>query len=223
MASTSQIGVGIPLEAVRSTRSIETAPAAIADHGAHAITARAIFPAIDDRPGGPLSWLQLLRASSIWETALIAVLFLLISWLVGLRVAEALSERGAGIAPLRSPTTDANESDESDESNTTDETERSRTHDHRAYEHYLSPETPPELLSDEGRVVRLLVANQGRIRQHQIADETGWSKSKVSRICSQMSADGTIEKRSVGRENVIILRDGSSDEDRSDDVENPLP
>ncbi|WP_338044145.1 helix-turn-helix transcriptional regulator [Natronorubrum halophilum] len=79
-------------------------------------------------------------------------------------------------------------------------------------------------MSDEGEVVRLLVANHGRIRQHQIAEETGWSKSKVSRICSQMHSDGTIEKTSVGRENVITLSDReTTDETQLDDAERPLP
>ncbi len=140
----------------------------------------------------------MLRGASIWEAAMIAVLFLLICGLVGIRLRELLSNREVELAthPLLSQS-----ADESGEITDTP------TDDHRPYEQYLSPETPTELLSDKGEVVRLLVANHGRIRQHQIADETGWSKSKVSRICSQMHTDGTIEKTSVGRENLITLSD----------------
>ncbi|MFD1563876.1 helix-turn-helix transcriptional regulator [Haloarchaeobius amylolyticus] len=146
---------------------------------------------------------------------LVAVLFVLISVLIGIRTAAVLSERDLEISSLPLVANAAGD---------TAESAHARTDSPRAYETYLSPETPPRLLSDEGKVVRLLVANHGRIRQHRIADETGWSKSKVSRICSQMHADGTIEKRSVGRENVIVFADRpNDDETQSDDVENPLP
>ncbi|WP_049896616.1 helix-turn-helix transcriptional regulator [Natrialba chahannaoensis] len=93
----------------------------------------------------------------------------------------------------------------------------------RSYENLVSADTPPELLSDEGRVVRLLVKHGGQIRQHQIADETGWSKSKVSRILSSMYDDGTIEKTSVGRENVISLPDRPIGEDTSTATDNSSP
>ncbi|APW97135.1 MarR family transcriptional regulator [Halobiforma lacisalsi AJ5] len=185
---------------------------------------------------------QSFQLASSWEAALIAVLFLLISGLVGLRAAELLSEDD-----VRDPSCwlRTEESDDSGERNRSHDTSDSRDdhrwgteydndHDHDQnyhHQHYISPETPPDLLSDEGNVVRLLVEHGGRIRQHRIADETGWSKSKVSRICSQMHADGRIEKRSVGRENVISLSevdpaDGDEpthDSDTgSDDLENPL-
>ena len=171
---------------------------------------------IGDPSGTVVSWLTAVRTASTWETALIVVLFVLVSGLVGIRVAETVSDHDGDLSSFP-PGSTAAEADES---------ESSPTEEHRSYEHYLSPDTPSELLSDEGEVVRLLVANRGRIRQHQIAEETGWSKSKVSRICSQMDADGTIEKTSVGRENVITLSDRQSDaesESHPDDVENPLP
>ncbi|WP_408958836.1 helix-turn-helix transcriptional regulator [Natrinema sp. 74] len=161
-----------------------------------------------------MSIIQLLRTASFWEAALIVVLFLLISGLVGFRLAEVASTRNVGLSSLPLVTAAGDDG----------ESNREHTDDHRAYESYLSPETPPTLLSDEGKVVRLLVANHGRIRQHRIAEETGWSKSKVSRICSQMHSDGTIEKQSVGRENVISLADRTpTDEAQSDEIENPLP
>ena len=62
-----------------------------------------------------------------------------------------------------------------------------------------------ELLSDEDQVVRLLNENGGRMKQVNIVDETGWSKSKVSMLLSDMDDEGTISKLRVGRENIISL------------------
>lgn len=70
-----------------------------------------------------------------------------------------------------------------------------------------------ESLSDEDRVLRMLAANDGRLRQQVIVERTDWSKSKVSRLLSKMNDRGTIEKISVGRENVITFpSDDSADE-----------
>ncbi|SEV99109.1 helix-turn-helix transcriptional regulator [Natrinema salifodinae] len=219
MVPTSQIEVRTAFESIRRTVAVDIGPAS-SHYDEARVTAVEFVPRLGDHSGEPLSWLQLLRVSSSWEAALLAVLFLLISGLVGIRAAEVVSDRDVDLPTLPLIASAADQADESD---------GTRTDDPRGYEYYLSPDTPPELLSDEGKVVRLLVANHGRIRQHQIAEETGWSKSKVSRICSQMYADGTIEKQSVGRENVITLSErqsdetASDDESQSDDVENPLP
>jgi len=64
-------------------------------------------------------------------------------------------------------------------------------------------ESDPALLPDEERVVRLLEANGGRMRQVRIVEETGWSKSKVSVTLSEMAEDGTVSKLRIGRENVV--------------------
>lgn len=64
----------------------------------------------------------------------------------------------------------------------------------------------PELLTDEDRVIRMLESSGGRIRQMAIVEQTDWSKSKVSRLLTAMEEQGMIEKISVGRENVIELR-----------------
>ncbi|WP_440769554.1 helix-turn-helix transcriptional regulator [Natronorubrum sp. DTA28] len=196
MVSTSQIELGPAFASIHSSVSSSTGSVPIRRLDVQ--TFASVAPSDSDQLGGPVSWLSMLRGASIWEAAMIAVLFLLICGLVGIRLRELLSNREVELAthPLLSQS-----ADESGEITDTP------TDDHRPYEQYLSPETPTELLSDKGEVVRLLVANHGRIRQHQIADETGWSKSKVSRICSQMHTDGTIEKTSVGRENLITLSD----------------
>jgi len=63
--------------------------------------------------------------------------------------------------------------------------------------------TDEELLSDEDRVMRLLDERGGRMKQVDIVEETGWSKSKVSMLLSEMEEDGEISKLRVGRENII--------------------
>jgi uncharacterized membrane protein len=62
-----------------------------------------------------------------------------------------------------------------------------------------------ELLTDEARVKKLLDENGGRMKQVNIVEETGWSKSKVSMLLSEMEDDGDISKLRVGRENIISL------------------
>ncbi|HZD42682.1 MAG TPA: hypothetical protein VE134_01355, partial [Methanomicrobiales archaeon] len=62
-----------------------------------------------------------------------------------------------------------------------------------------------ELLTDEARVKKLLRDNGGRMKQVNIVDETGWSKSKVSMLLSEMEEEGDISKLRVGRENIISL------------------
>ncbi|MDL5363561.1 hypothetical protein [Halalkalicoccus sp. NIPERK01] len=64
-----------------------------------------------------------------------------------------------------------------------------------------------ELLSDEERVIRLLEANDGRMKQATIVVETDWSNAKVSQLLSSMEDDGEIEKLRIGRENLITLAD----------------
>ncbi|MFC4246273.1 helix-turn-helix transcriptional regulator [Natribaculum luteum] len=68
------------------------------------------------------------------------------------------------------------------------------------------PTLPDEsLMTDEDRVVKLIRDNGGRMKQVNIVEETGWSKSKVSMLLSDMEEEGTISKLRVGRENIISL------------------
>jgi hypothetical protein len=83
--------------------------------------------------------------------------------------------------------------------------------------------TDEELLTDEDRVVSLLEEHGGRMRQVNIVDETGWSKSKVSMLLSDMEDDDQISKLRVGRENIVSLDGhepdvaGSPFDDENDD------
>ncbi|APX96515.1 helix-turn-helix transcriptional regulator [Natronorubrum daqingense] len=67
------------------------------------------------------------------------------------------------------------------------------------------PAASDEFLTDEDRVMKLIRENGGRMKQVDIVDETGWSKSKVSMLLSEMEDDGAISKLRVGRENIISL------------------
>ena len=64
-----------------------------------------------------------------------------------------------------------------------------------------------ELLSDEERVLRLLRAEGGRMKQVDIVEETDWSNAKVSQLLTAMAEEGRIEKLRIGRENLISLPD----------------
>lgn len=68
------------------------------------------------------------------------------------------------------------------------------------------------LLSDEERVMALIEARDGRMKQADIVTETDWSNAKVSQLLSQMADDGEIEKLRIGRENLIRLPDSSGKE-----------
>jgi hypothetical protein len=71
----------------------------------------------------------------------------------------------------------------------------------------VEPAVPDEeLLTDEDRVIRMLEESGGRMKQANIVDETGWSKSKVSMLLSDMEEDGDISKLRVGRENIVSLK-----------------
>jgi uncharacterized membrane protein len=63
------------------------------------------------------------------------------------------------------------------------------------------------MLSDEERVLRLLDANGGRMKQAQIVKETDWSNAKVSQLLSGMDDEDAIDKLRIGRENLISLPD----------------
>jgi len=64
-------------------------------------------------------------------------------------------------------------------------------------------ELPPEFLSNEDRVLALLDDHDGQMRQADIVERTDWSKSKVSRVLSEMEADDRIVKIDVGRGNLV--------------------
>lgn len=61
------------------------------------------------------------------------------------------------------------------------------------------------LVTSETKVLGLLDQHGGQMKQADIVEELGWSKSKTSRVLSEMAEEGTIKKLRIGRENVIRL------------------
>ena len=64
---------------------------------------------------------------------------------------------------------------------------------------------PPELLSNEERVLRLLEDRGGRIKQQEVVSELEWTEAKTSQVVGQLREDGEIEVFRIGRENVLAL------------------
>jgi hypothetical protein len=62
---------------------------------------------------------------------------------------------------------------------------------------------PDPVVTDADRVERLLREGGGQLRQSGIVEAMDWSKSKTSRVLSDMADEGRIEKLRIGRENVI--------------------
>ena len=158
---------------------------------------------------GASQTVQFLNVTPIWEFALVAAAVLIIGVLIGARLIEALSNRDLDIDPMAALS--SQETDDETDEPVDDEPAHT-------YEAYISPDTPDELLSDRGQIIRILVENDGRTYQYRIVEETGWSKSKVSRLLSEMHERGEIGKVSVGRENAIVLADhGPDGSDQADD------
>ncbi|MFC4541044.1 helix-turn-helix transcriptional regulator [Halosolutus amylolyticus] len=64
---------------------------------------------------------------------------------------------------------------------------------------------PPELLSNEERVLRLLEERGGRIKQQEVVSELDWTEAKTSQVVSGLREDDEIEVFRIGRENVLSL------------------
>ena len=75
---------------------------------------------------------------------------------------------------------------------------------------------PPDLMSNEERVLTLLAANGGRIKQQNVVAELEWTEAKTSQVVGALRDDGEVEVFRVGRENVITLPDHESVPERSE-------
>lgn len=62
-----------------------------------------------------------------------------------------------------------------------------------------------ELATHEEHVLRLLIANGGRMKQTALISETSWSQAKVSRLLKRMEEHGDISRINVGRTNLVVL------------------
>lgn len=70
-------------------------------------------------------------------------------------------------------------------------------------------------LQPEEFVIQLLERADGRLRQQAFTNYTDWSEATVSRVLSEMEADGYITRISVGQENIVCLPDHVPDPTRS--------
>ena len=85
---------------------------------------------------------------------------------------------------------------------------------------------PPELLRNEERVVWLLEANGGRMKQADVADELDWTAAKTSQVVADLREQEAVESFRLGRENVLTLPDvdilaGDDDTDGSESAAEP--
>ena len=63
----------------------------------------------------------------------------------------------------------------------------------------------PELLSNEEKVLRLIEANGGRMKQKRVAEELDWTAAKTSQVTKRLREDGDLKGFRLGRENVLAL------------------
>ena len=71
---------------------------------------------------------------------------------------------------------------------------------------------PPELLSNEERVLRLLESRGGRIKQQEVVSELDWTEAKTSQVVGGLREDGEVEVFRIGRENVLALPEEDDEE-----------
>ncbi|MFD1526449.1 DUF7345 domain-containing protein [Halolamina salina] len=68
-------------------------------------------------------------------------------------------------------------------------------------------DTAEELLSPEERVLRLLEANGGRMKQKTVTEELDWSAARTSQVVGDLRDEGKVESFRLGRENVLKFPD----------------
>ncbi|MFC6768101.1 helix-turn-helix transcriptional regulator [Natrinema soli] len=64
---------------------------------------------------------------------------------------------------------------------------------------------PPELLSNEERVLRLLDRRGGRVKQQEVVSELDWTEAKTSQVVGDLRENDEIDVFRIGRENVLAL------------------
>lgn len=64
---------------------------------------------------------------------------------------------------------------------------------------------PPELMSNEERVLTALEENDGRMKQQALAEQLDWGAPKMSRVVGDLREEDKVEVFRLGRENVVTL------------------
>ena len=72
--------------------------------------------------------------------------------------------------------------------------------------------------ADDERVLSMIEAEGGRMKQKSVVEETGWSEAKVSKLTSRMEEEGEITKIRLGRENILEM----SDEEEGENEKPPI-
>lgn len=80
-----------------------------------------------------------------------------------------------------------------------------------------------DIQTDEGLVYRILEENDGLIYQAEFSEATSWSKSKVSRVLSDMETEGLLSRYQLGREKIVCLPGSEPDLLSSNDPDSPGP
>lgn len=101
------------------------------------------------------------------------------------------------------PTPEAGTDDPTSKAKTEDQTPEAGTGDPDAN----AEGPPPELLSNEEQVSRLLERNGGRMKQQEVVAELGWTEAKTSQVVTKMREEGDLDGFRIGRENVLALPD----------------
>lgn len=63
--------------------------------------------------------------------------------------------------------------------------------------------TDPSVMTNRERILQLLAENDGRMLQSDIVDRDDWSKATVSRVLSEMEADGAVTRIDIGKGNLV--------------------
>jgi hypothetical protein len=82
---------------------------------------------------------------------------------------------------------------------------------------------PPELLSNEERILQLLERNGGRMKQQAVAEQLDWTAAKTSQVVATLREQDAIESFRLGRENVLTLpgTDITTPTETDDDPDRP--
>lgn len=80
-----------------------------------------------------------------------------------------------------------------------------------------------DVRTDEELVYRILEENDGLIYQADFSEVTSWSRSKVSRVLSDMEAEGLLSRYRLGREKIVCLPGHEPDLLSSDDRDSTGP
>lgn len=73
----------------------------------------------------------------------------------------------------------------------------------------LTVETPVlALQSDEEKILKVLKASGGSVRQTEVTEQLGYSKAKTSQLLTAMEAEGVLARYKKGRDKIVTIKKG---------------